>query len=73
MKGADSSAIVYTLVETAKANEIEPYSYLLYVLSTLPYIGTNPSNAERDHYMPWNPELRAELKRSRKQLAASAE
>jgi transposase len=73
VKGADSSAIVYTLVETAKANDIEPYRYLLYVLSVLPYIGTNPSNAELDQFMPWSPELRDELERSRRRLAALAE
>jgi transposase len=73
VKGADSSAIVYSLVETAKANEIEPYRYLLYVLSMLPYIGTNPSNAQLDQYMPWNPELRDELKRSRMRPAAPTE
>lgn len=27
-KGAESSAIVYSLVETARANGIEPYTYL---------------------------------------------
>ena len=31
-KGADSSVIVYTLVETAKANDVELFSYLQYVL-----------------------------------------
>ena len=39
VKGAESSAIVYSLVETAKANGIEPYGYLLLVLSMLPYLG----------------------------------
>ncbi len=73
VKGADSSAIVYSLVETAKANDIEPYNYLLYVLSMMPYIGMNPSNAELDQYMPWNPELRDILKRSRTRSVASAE
>ena len=27
-KGAEASAIVYTLVETAKANRLEPFDYL---------------------------------------------
>lgn len=64
VKGADSSAIVYTMVETAKANGIEPYSYLLRVLSLLPYVGKNPPNAELDKLMPWHPELRATLKKA---------
>jgi len=62
-KGADSSAIVYTLVETAKANGVEPYAYLLRVLSLLPYLGRNPSNAELDELLPWHPRMQASLLR----------
>lgn len=32
VKGAKSSAIIYSIVETAKANGIEPYAYLVLVL-----------------------------------------
>ena len=62
-QGADSSAIVYTLVETAKANGVEPYAYLLRVLSLLPYLGRNPSNAELDELLPWHPRMLASLRR----------
>ena len=31
-KGAEASAVVYTLVETAKANGLDPFRYLNYVL-----------------------------------------
>lgn len=62
-KGADSSAIVYTLVETAKANDVEPYAYLLRVLSLLPYLGRSPSNAELDELLPWHPRMQASLLR----------
>ena len=44
VKGAESSAIVYSLVETAKANGVEPYEYLLLVLSMLPYLGKSPAH-----------------------------
>jgi len=30
-KGAHASGIFYSLIETAKANEIEPYAYLRYI------------------------------------------
>ena len=33
-KGAASSAIVYTMVEMAKANDLNTYKYLTYLLST---------------------------------------
>ena len=55
VKGAESSAIVYSLVETAKANGIEPYEYLLLVLSMLPYQGKSPSHEELEKLMPWHP------------------
>lgn len=63
-KGADSSAIIYTLVETAKANGIEPYAYLLRVLSLLPYLGKTPSNAELDELLPWHPRMQNSLLRA---------
>lgn len=42
VKGAESSAIVYSIVETAKANNLEPYDYLLMVLSLLSGEGKSP-------------------------------
>ena len=53
-KGADSSAIVYTLVETAKANGLEPYRYLERTLTELPYLGKNPKQEYLDAFMPWS-------------------
>ena len=53
-KGADSSAIVYTLVETAKANGLEPYRYLERSLTELPYLGKNPKQEYLDVFMPWS-------------------
>ena len=55
VKGAESSAIVYSLVETAKANGIEPYEYLLLILTMLPYLGKSPAHEELEKLMPWHP------------------
>ena len=38
VKGAKSSAIIYSLIETAKANNIEPYTYLNLILTNMQYI-----------------------------------
>ena len=54
-KGAESSAIVYTLVETAKANGLNPHTYLLLLLKEFPYAGRNPSQNELDIFLPWQP------------------
>ena len=58
VKGVESSAIVYPLVETAKANGIEPYEYLMLVLSMLPYLGKSPAHEELEKLMPWHPAVR---------------
>ena len=57
VRGAESSAIVYSLVETAKANGIDPYDYLFYVLSVLPYFGKSVSHERLDSLMPWANEV----------------
>ena len=35
-RGAQASATLYTLVETAKANDLEPWAYLNYLFERLP-------------------------------------
>lgn len=57
VKGAESSAIVYSLVETAKANGIDPYDYLFYTLSVLPYFGKSLPREKLDTLMPWSLEV----------------
>ena len=58
VKGAESSAIVYSLVETAKANGIDPYEYLLLVLSLLPQLCKSPAHEKLETLMPWHPMVR---------------
>ncbi len=36
-RGADASAAFYSLIETAKSNDLEPYWYLRYLYTKLPY------------------------------------
>jgi hypothetical protein len=36
VRGAKSSAAIYSLIETAKANELEPYAYLRQLFTELP-------------------------------------
>jgi hypothetical protein len=50
-KGANASAVHYSLVETAKANGLEPYQYLHDVLTRLPYAETVE---ELEALLPWN-------------------
>lgn len=61
-KGADASSIVYSLVESAKANGIEPFAYLQHVLVQLPYFGNSPSHEELETLMPWAPDIQQDHK-----------
>ena len=49
--GAEASARLYSMVETAKANGLEPYTWLLKVMRGLPEAS---KSGEWDHLMPWN-------------------
>ena len=35
-KGAQGSAVIYSLIETAKENGLDPYQYLVYLLTNAP-------------------------------------
>jgi len=46
--GAQGSAIIFSLIETAKENGLDPYRYLVYILSTAPGLAEEtPAWAER--------------------------
>ena len=46
--GAQGSAVIFSLIETAKANGLDPYRYLVYVLSTAPGLAAeDPDWAEK--------------------------
>jgi len=51
--GAKTSAIVFSIVETAKGNGLKPFDYIEYLLSALP----NTDLAHLDPFMPWPEEL----------------
>lgn len=50
-KGATASAQIYSLVETAKVNGQEPYTWLRHVLERLPHA---QSVADYEALLPWN-------------------
>ena len=50
-KGAHASAVCYSLVETAKANQLEPYAYLNYLLD---HIGSADTLEKLEALLPWN-------------------
>ena len=55
-KGARASAIIYSIVETAKANGLNPYYYLRYLFEQLPNMDLTDENA-LDRLLPWSTTL----------------
>ena len=49
VKGAASSAVVYSIIETAKANGLKPFEYLTFLFETVPGSSIN----ELDTLLPW--------------------
>jgi len=55
-KGARASACIYSVIETAKENALNPYAYLKYLFEQLPNINVNDSTLI-EKYMPWSEEI----------------
>ena len=53
-KGADASAAVMSVVETAKRNKLDVFGYLRYLLTVLPQWGEEPTDEQLDSVMPWS-------------------
>jgi transposase len=61
-KGATASAIIYSVIETAKANNLNPLHYLTYLFEQLPNIDT--TNVDLlDTYLPWSESLPANCRK----------
>ena len=57
ISGAKASAIAYSIVETAKANNLNVYEYLNYVLSEMPKHMNNSDLSFIDDLLPWSATL----------------
>ena len=69
VKGAESSAIIYSISETAKLNNLRPYYYFKYILTELPKICEDKGNIDTvklDQLLPWAKELPDECRKPRR-------
>lgn len=53
-RGAQASAIIYSIIETAKENHLHPFPYLTYLFETLPQ---QQEDASLDEWLPWSTQL----------------
>ena len=58
-KGADASALCFSVMETAKRNGLNPFGYLLFLLQELPKLGENPTDEQLFPLLPWDDNLPA--------------
>ena len=59
--GAQASALVYSMVEIAKANGVNVYHYLTYLLEKMP--SNRMSDEELELLAPWNENVKTEIQR----------
>jgi len=52
IKGAEAIATWYTIIETAKANGLDPYHYLKHLMTEFPYYQRD--NRDIEELLPWN-------------------
>jgi len=52
-RGAKASAITFSLIESAKENDLKPFEYLEYLLKELPSATTK----DLDRFMPWSEDI----------------
>ena len=61
--GAKSSAIIYSIAETAKANNLKPYDYFEYLLTEIPKHLDDTGRSFLDDLLPWSPGLPANCRK----------
>lgn len=60
--GAKASAIFYSIVETAKANYLKPYSYLEHPLTEIPKHMDDKTTDFLEYLLPWSKTLPAKIR-----------
>lgn len=66
--GAQSSAVLYSIIETAKENELNPFTYIIHLFEQLPNIDvTNADSIGR--LLPWYPAIQDKFHVPTRQLA----
>ena len=66
VNGATSSAIIYSIAETAKANQLEPYEYFEYLLTEIPKHAEDKSTDFLTELLPWSVSLPEHIRKSKK-------
>ncbi len=60
-EGARAYAVYYSLIESAKINNLNIYKYLNYLLKELPQLEGEQTEKDLEKYLPWSKELPEEI------------
>ena len=66
INGAKSSAIIYSIAETAKANNLKPYEYFEYLLTEIPKHMDDTDRSFLDDLIPWSKNLPESIRKPKK-------
>ena len=61
--GAESSAIIYSIAETAKANSLKPYNYFEHLLAEIPKHMDDHDTGFCEDLLPWSDKLPTECRK----------
>lgn len=59
--GANSNGVIYSIIESAKANSLNVNSYINYILNKLPQIEDITNESILQKYLPWSKDLPGEI------------
>ena len=65
INGAKASAVIYSIAETAKANNLKPYDYFEYLLNEIPKHMDETSNSFLADLLPWSPNLPERIRKGK--------
>lgn len=58
--GAEASALIFSIVNTAAANNLDAYKYLEFIFLKLPNLELIPDDPHLDEYLPWSEKVQME-------------
>lgn len=67
INGAKSSAIIYSIAETAKANNLKPYEYFEHLLTEIPKRMDDSDRSFLNDLLPWSEKLPDVVRKPKKQ------
>ena len=66
INGAKSSAIIYSIAETAKANNLKPYDYFEYLLTEIPKHMDDTDRSFLDELVSWSEKVPESIRKPKK-------